>query len=304
MAWYRRRSYLPRVSAVAASRGAFARAGCIGSSWCLRSRPPGSSSEGGGWLRSWLVRREGSSVRGQLGRSADDPDATMPILELLGRSAESRRAAELALGLAVRDRWSRGRVDPRRRGSRTAFGHPPAPQPHAPTRFGDDPEWHSGHDPGQDDRGPAPGLSGKRRLITPRELRRAIRQANVLGLPIEEEDRRKRERSDLEEDFLTLCERHRLPVPEVNVRDRRAPRRLPLARADARRRNRRLHLPPRPCRVRGRPRQGPVPPGSGIRRDAPRRQSDRTEPARIAAVLRPRLASLPSNGRESRQAAP
>ena len=59
---------------------------------------------------------------------------------------------------------------------------------------------------------------GTRRLITPRELRRAIRQANVLGLPIGEDDRRRRERSDLEEDFLTLCERHRLPTPEVNVR--------------------------------------------------------------------------------------
>ena len=31
---------------------------------------------------------------------------------------------------------------------------------------------------------------GKRRLVTPRKLRRAIRQANVLGLPIEGEDRR------------------------------------------------------------------------------------------------------------------
>lgn len=60
--------------------------------------------------------------------------------------------------------------------------------------------------------------TGKRRLIAPRELRRAIRQANVLGLPIEEEDRRRRERSDLEEDFLALCRRHRLPAPEVNVR--------------------------------------------------------------------------------------
>lgn len=60
--------------------------------------------------------------------------------------------------------------------------------------------------------------AGKRRLVTPRELRRAIRQANVYGLPIEEEDRRRRERSDLEEDFIALCELHRLPTPEVNVR--------------------------------------------------------------------------------------
>ena len=51
-----------------------------------------------------------------------------------------------------------------------------------------------------------------------RELRRAIRQANVLGLPVDQEAQRVRTRSDLEEDFLSLCERHRLPEPQVNVR--------------------------------------------------------------------------------------
>lgn len=50
------------------------------------------------------------------------------------------------------------------------------------------------------------------------ELRRAIRQANVLGLPVDEETRRVRTRSDLEEEFLSLCERHGLPEPQVNVR--------------------------------------------------------------------------------------
>ncbi len=39
----------------------------------------------------------------------------------------------------------------------------------------------------------------------------------MLGLPLEEHDRRRRERSDLEQDFLALCRRHRLPAPEVNV---------------------------------------------------------------------------------------
>jgi very-short-patch-repair endonuclease len=39
----------------------------------------------------------------------------------------------------------------------------------------------------------------------------------VLGLPIEEGDQGRRERSDLEEDFFALCRRHRLPAPEVNV---------------------------------------------------------------------------------------
>jgi very-short-patch-repair endonuclease len=54
--------------------------------------------------------------------------------------------------------------------------------------------------------------------IAPWELRKAIRQANVIGLPIEERDAADRTRSDLERDFLTLCRRHRLPRPEVNVR--------------------------------------------------------------------------------------
>ncbi len=54
--------------------------------------------------------------------------------------------------------------------------------------------------------------------LSPRELRRAIRQANVLGLPIGDESRVDRTRSDLERDFLRLCRRHRLPPPEVNVR--------------------------------------------------------------------------------------
>jgi very-short-patch-repair endonuclease len=49
------------------------------------------------------------------------------------------------------------------------------------------------------------------------ELRRAVRQANVRGLMIDEEDRKDRTRSDLEGDFLRLCRRHRLPRPEVNV---------------------------------------------------------------------------------------
>jgi very-short-patch-repair endonuclease len=54
--------------------------------------------------------------------------------------------------------------------------------------------------------------------IAGHELRKAIRQANVLGLPIGPSDARVRTRSDLEADFLRLCRRRRLPPPEVNVR--------------------------------------------------------------------------------------
>lgn len=50
------------------------------------------------------------------------------------------------------------------------------------------------------------------------ELRRAIRQAEVLGLPLGDNVASDRTRSDLERDFLRICRRHRLPAPEVNVR--------------------------------------------------------------------------------------
>jgi len=40
----------------------------------------------------------------------------------------------------------------------------------------------------------------------------------MLGLPTGEDEDRDRTRSDLEECFLRLCGRHRLPSPEVNVR--------------------------------------------------------------------------------------
>lgn len=53
--------------------------------------------------------------------------------------------------------------------------------------------------------------------ISHRELRRAIRQAEVQGLPLGSEEG-DRTRSDLERDFLRLCRRHQLPMPEVNVR--------------------------------------------------------------------------------------
>ena len=52
--------------------------------------------------------------------------------------------------------------------------------------------------------------------VPPHELRKAVRQADVLGLPIGNESG-DRTRSDLERDFLRLCRRHRLPRPEVNV---------------------------------------------------------------------------------------
>jgi len=54
--------------------------------------------------------------------------------------------------------------------------------------------------------------------ISANELRRAIRQAEVLGLPIELDSTLAGTRSDLELAFLQLCRRHDLPEPEVNVK--------------------------------------------------------------------------------------
>ena len=61
-------------------------------------------------------------------------------------------------------------------------------------------------------------VPGRHGLISPKELRRAIRQAAVLGLPLGDDEEPDRMRSDLELDFFELCRRHRLPAPEVNVR--------------------------------------------------------------------------------------
>lgn len=58
----------------------------------------------------------------------------------------------------------------------------------------------------------------RRGAISDRELRKATRQANVLGLAVDRRDAKVRTRSDLEADFLRLCRRRRLPPPEVNVR--------------------------------------------------------------------------------------
>jgi very-short-patch-repair endonuclease len=60
-------------------------------------------------------------------------------------------------------------------------------------------------------------ISAGRAVVSPRELRKAIRQAGVIGLPVGDEGG-DRTRGDLERDFLRLCRRHRLPRPEVNVR--------------------------------------------------------------------------------------
>lgn len=64
---------------------------------------------------------------------------------------------------------------------------------------------------------PAQTIADLRRAVPEKQLRRAIRQAGVLGLPLGESVRRDRTRSDLERDFLRICRRHRLPMPDLNI---------------------------------------------------------------------------------------
>jgi very-short-patch-repair endonuclease len=60
-------------------------------------------------------------------------------------------------------------------------------------------------------------IADLRRSVSPAQLRRAIRRAEVLGLRTGVEVS-EGTRSELEDLFLRLCRRHKLPKPEVNVR--------------------------------------------------------------------------------------
>jgi very-short-patch-repair endonuclease len=53
--------------------------------------------------------------------------------------------------------------------------------------------------------------------VPPYLLRRARRQAELMNVRLEGAETR-RARSDLEEDFFTLCRHHRLSLPETNVK--------------------------------------------------------------------------------------
>jgi very-short-patch-repair endonuclease len=66
---------------------------------------------------------------------------------------------------------------------------------------------------------PARTVADLRRAGDVQIARRAIRQAEFLGLPVAEAGiDPDGTRSELEAAFLSLCRRHRLPAPEVNVR--------------------------------------------------------------------------------------
>jgi very-short-patch-repair endonuclease len=64
---------------------------------------------------------------------------------------------------------------------------------------------------------PARTIIDLRGVVSPAQHRHAIRQAEVSGLPTGRKST-ERTRSELEHLFLRLCERHRIPMPEINVR--------------------------------------------------------------------------------------
>jgi very-short-patch-repair endonuclease len=64
---------------------------------------------------------------------------------------------------------------------------------------------------------PARTIADLRRVSSPAQLRRAIREAAVLGLALDTTVDAEPTRSELEYRFLRLCRRHRLPMPAVNA---------------------------------------------------------------------------------------
>lgn len=61
-------------------------------------------------------------------------------------------------------------------------------------------------------------LADLRGAVAPRLHRRAVRQAEIAGFALGPQIQGDRTRSDVERDFLRLCRRYGLPVPEVNMR--------------------------------------------------------------------------------------
>lgn len=65
---------------------------------------------------------------------------------------------------------------------------------------------------------PARTVSDLDGVVSPRLVRRAIRQAEMQGFSLGANVETDRTRSDLERDFLRLCRRYDIPEPQVNVR--------------------------------------------------------------------------------------
>lgn len=65
---------------------------------------------------------------------------------------------------------------------------------------------------------PARTIDDLHDTVPPRLYRRAVRQAELAGFALGADVKTDGTRSDLESDFLALCQRAELPAPEVNVR--------------------------------------------------------------------------------------
>jgi very-short-patch-repair endonuclease len=65
---------------------------------------------------------------------------------------------------------------------------------------------------------PVRTLADLRPLLTPAQFAAALREAEFLRLPMDDEPDSDRARTDLEQAMRALCRRHRLPRPEVNVK--------------------------------------------------------------------------------------
>ena len=63
---------------------------------------------------------------------------------------------------------------------------------------------------------PARTLADLARVATPAEVRRATRQAEIRGLPLDPDHVPLKTRSDLEDDFFAICRRFDIPLPEKN----------------------------------------------------------------------------------------
>lgn len=198
-----------------------------------RVSPGGEGSEGVSahdvWGGEGIWGGEGSERASSLDLWAGEGGEGVSVLDFWGAAVSHGSAAGL-WGLL---RWSQGPIDvaiggdggrARRAGIR--LHRLVSLTPHEVTSLGRVPVTTPARTIA-DLRRAAGGAAGRRRragrrgggsaTVTPAEAQRAQRQAEVLGLPLGEEGGG-RTRSDLEEDFLALCRRHRLPAPEVNVR--------------------------------------------------------------------------------------
>ena len=61
---------------------------------------------------------------------------------------------------------------------------------------------------------PARTLADLARIVTPAEVRRATRQAEIRNLPLDPGHVSLKTRSDLEDDFFEICRRFEIPPPE------------------------------------------------------------------------------------------